>query len=274
MPTNMLNLLGQLPRGALDAVLPRACPVSNAWLAAHEHDVSSAVAAELDALAAITYCPRCGRNAPPETLYDRRDELESRRTTVISCGGCDREHFWSLRQIARVGPYDGPLRTLLVASKFAGRRNAAAVVAAWLAQRVAREPWLAEIDAFVPIPMARLRRWQRPCDHARLLAEFLGQRLRVPVRGWLRRPRYRPSQTHAESRTARFDNVRDCFAADTRRVTDKTICLVDNVATSGATLVESARTLKRAGARAVYAAIAARAHAGSTRSAQIASHPV
>ncbi|RMF74670.1 MAG: hypothetical protein D6744_14295, partial [Planctomycetota bacterium] len=61
------------------------------------------------------------------------------------------------------------------------------------------------------------------------------------------------------SRTARFENVRGCFAP-TRRpaVAGARVCIVDNLLVTGATIHEVAKVLRAAGARRIYAAVAAR----------------
>lgn len=75
----------------------------------------------------------------------------------------------------------------------------------------------------------------------------------------------RPRRGHSQIGLAAADrrtNVRGMFALRRRASVDgRTVCLVDDVMVTGATLHENARILRKAGARAVYAAIVARADA-------------
>jgi ComF family protein len=110
-------------------------------------------------------------------------------------------------------------------------------------------------DAVVPVPLdpARLRR--RGFNQARLLAEGLGP----PVLDALARTRPTPPQTGLPA-ARRHANVRDAFAV-CRPVAGLTLVLIDDVATTGATLHACARALRAAGAREIRALTAARAAA-------------
>jgi len=103
------------------------------------------------------------------------------------------------------------------------------------------------------------RRVQRPCNHATVLARALARRLKLPVAPVLRRIRYGPSQTQLTSRAHRFENVRGHFAPRRKAdLTGRTVCLVDNIVVSGATITEAAKAARRAGAKKIYAAVLAR----------------
>ena len=111
---------------------------------------------------------------------------------------------------------------------------------------------LDDADAVVPVPLHPWRQWRRGYNQAELLAATLGR----PVWQVLRRRRATPPQT-ALDRHARQDNVRHAFAlggwmpgaADRarRRVEGRTLVLVDDVLTTGATLDACARVLRRRG---------------------------
>ncbi|KKU76429.1 MAG: hypothetical protein UY03_C0035G0001, partial [Parcubacteria group bacterium GW2011_GWA2_47_64] len=61
------------------------------------------------------------------------------------------------------------------------------------------------------------------------------------------------SQTKMDTRKKRLENLKGCFVADGKAVEGRNIILIDDVATTGATLVEARKTLLRAGARKVIA---------------------
>lgn len=69
----------------------------------------------------------------------------------------------------------------------------------------------------------------------------------------LRKIKDTPSQTKTDSRAKRLENLRDCFSADPNEVGGRNIILIDDVATTGATLDSARRALKSAGARKVIA---------------------
>lgn len=250
----MLNSLRSLAAGLLDAALPQTCAACGVWLPAGAGIVCRACHDEVVTGLARPYCPRCARTLPRPAIQDD------------GCARCRFEPFWNMAGVARVGVYEPALRALLVGLKYHGRERSADYLAARLADALAERDWHAGLDALAPVPMHWLRRVQRPCDHAAILATALGRRLRLPVVRPLWRARHARSQTTLPSKAARFENVQHCFAAapwywppwPKPRVAGKTVCIVDNLAAAGATLVEVSKVLRRAGARRIYAAVVAR----------------
>lgn len=232
----------------LDALVPQACVSCDTWIPGAGDALCGACRGGLEVLASAPACPRCARPRVPFAADS------------AACRFCQPESFWNLRAIACCGAYSWPLRELIRRHKFAGSERVTRFLAAALVERLRREAWLAEIDVFVPVPMHWLRRWQRPLDHARALAEDVARLLGRPLRcAAVRRKRYAPSQTNAPSRAARFEQVAGCFAAARRPgVEGRTVCVIDNLIVSGATLHEVSKTVRAAGARRVYAAVLAR----------------
>jgi ComF family protein len=122
---------------------------------------------------------------------------------------------------------------------------------------------LSDADYVVPVPLHRRRLRQRGFNQSLDLAARLG----VPVVGALRRPGATPPQTGLPA-AARRRNVRDAFASTTRpwirsvrrpQIEGRVVVLIDDVATTGATLEACARVLLAAGAREVRGLTAARA---------------
>jgi ComF family protein len=116
-----------------------------------------------------------------------------------------------------------------------------------------------EFDIVVPVPLHPTRRRERGFNQADLLAELLSTRISIRCKRVLKRIRYTTTQT-ALDRAERIENLHNAFRlrknADVRGLD---VLLIDDVLTTGSTLSECARVLKRAGAISVYAATAARA---------------
>lgn len=210
----------------------------------------------------LPYCTRCGR-------VGRRESIGAH-----GCAGCVSESFWNVGFVSALGPYHEPLASLVRALKYHGDSRCASILADRMAARLRGEPWLATVEALVPVPMHWLRRMQRPCAHAAMLADALGKALKLPVLSLASRIRYAPSQTHIALRSRRFANVAGCFAlrrADSvRRVRRRpgsvgrgpVLCIVDNLLMSGATVHEVSRVLRAGGAGRIHLAVAARSRSG------------
>lgn len=106
----------------------------------------------------------------------------------------------------------------------------------------------------IPIPLYASKLRSRGYNQAEILSRGLGKRFGLPTKNLLQRVKNTPSQLKL-SREDRIRNIKDAFrlAKDKKQlVQNKTVLLVDDVLTSGATLSEAARALKRGGAEAVY----------------------
>jgi ComF family protein len=240
--------------GLLDAALPQTCAACGQWISESAGLVCTTCADEVNAALALPYCHRCGRTLPPPALH------------ADHCARCKSEPHWNVAGVARVGVYPTATRSLLLGLKYRGQERNASYLANRLAAALRDRAWADTLEAFVPVPMHWRRRLQRPCDHARVLAEALGQRMKVPVLRLVRRVRHSPSQTGITSKTARLENVRGCFALrlgywppwPRLSVAGKTVCIIDNLMMTGATVTEVSKVLRRAGAKRIYAALIAR----------------
>lgn len=114
-------------------------------------------------------------------------------------------------------------------------------------------------DLLVPVPLHPTRQRERGFNQAQLLAETLSAHVGIRLREPLRRIGYTTTQT-AYDRAERIENLRGAFQVrGGESVRGLRVLLIDDVLTTGSTLSECARVLKRAGAISVYAATAARA---------------
>jgi ComF family protein len=194
-------------------------------------------------------CRRCGRTLAGPAIH------------ADNCAHCRTEQHWNIAGMARVAVYLPALRRVVLDLKYAGHARNAAYLAELLAAAIWQQPWAPRLDALVPVPMHWLRRLQRPCDHAAALAEATGRVLTLPVWQSVRRTRQTPSQVGVRSKTARLNNIRGCFAPrprQHRRLAGRTVCIIDNLVTTGGTICEVAKALRRGGAKRIYAATVVR----------------
>ena len=153
------------------------------------------------------------------------------------------------------GPYEGGLKRLVHAMKFRGYDIAAAPAGVLLADAVRREGIDAP-DAVVAVPSTRRRNRERGYDPGALLAEELGRRLSIRLVAALARVRETPPQS-ALGASERRSNVAGAFRGRPIAA-GRSLLLVDDVMTTGATAFAAAGALRDAGARRVDLAILAR----------------
>jgi ComF family protein len=163
-----------------------------------------------------------------------------------------------LLQLEWCAPYTGTVRAAVRGLKYGGERRLADVLGSAVADRWREAGRGGEV--LVPVPVHASRRRERGFDQADLIARSAASHLGLPVVPALVRTRATVRQ-YSLDRPDRESNVADAFAIfapEASPMRDRWVVLVDDVATTGATLVACARTLLGAGAAGVSAVTVAR----------------
>lgn len=213
------------------SVLGQDCVLCAA--ASGERLLCAACAADLPLVADA--CPQCAGPSPGGAV----------------CGACTTR---PPQFDATIAPwrYEFPVDRLVLALKFGRRLALAAAFGAVLADRAAGR----RVDALVPMPLGRARLAERGFNQALEIARHLAQSTGLALAPELaRRVRDTVPQTDLPH-DARAANVRGAFACDD--VAGRALAVIDDVMTTGASLEELARTLKRAGAARVENWVVAR----------------
>ena len=191
-------------------------------------------------------CPRCGAGI-------RRDPED-----VTKCPKCYDLQL-NFRRAVSLAPYERPLGEVVKALKFRGQRHLARPLAEYLAEVLRRQDFTREIDVIVPVPIHWRRKFSRGFNQSELIARRLGALLSVPVDcRSLRRVRHTKPQTRL-SGAERLQNLKGAFKVRRpQNVKGRHVLLLDDVMTTGGTMTECARELRRAGATRIYAAVVAR----------------
>ncbi|MBF0357890.1 MAG: ComF family protein [Magnetococcales bacterium] len=181
------------------------------------------------------YCLNCGGNTSQAEL---------------GCGRClgsidypDRVYF--------PFTYDAGIVKLLVGYKFHDRSEWCSLLARLSWSRLERELCWEEPELILPVPLHNRRFLSRRYNQSALLAKELAKKLDRPlVTNGLKRIRMTKPQTKLSSQ-GRRDNVKGAFLADESVVSGRSLLLVDDVYTTGATVSAAVVELRRAGAKRV-----------------------
>jgi competence protein F len=168
---------------------------------------------------------------------------------ALHCGNClQQEPAWDRMVI--IGRYNEPLSTLIHRFKFQKQfwldRTLARLL--YLAVRNARRTHGLMIpDVIIPVPLHHFRQWQRGYNQADLLARQLAKWLRIPYASdVLRRTKRTPTQRGLSAKDRR-QNLKNAFQLTPtgKQRCYRCVALVDDVITTGSTLNEIAKQLRK-----------------------------
>ncbi|GAB4499804.1 MAG: ComF family protein [Anaerolineales bacterium] len=190
----------------------------------------------------LTICPTCGQP-------DARD-------AHTPCKRCQ-QHPPKFIAARSWGAFAGPLQHALHRLKYRRDLALGEILARHLIEQITHLNW--QFDTVIPVPLSAKRLRERGYNQAALLALPVALALhRAYQPAALQRQRHTDSQVHLNFQQ-RQQNVSGAFHATPRSVRGKNILVIDDVATTSATLNACAHALLEAGANQVYGLTMARA---------------
>ena len=169
------------------------------------------------------------------------------------CIGCENYSFLAGTTIVAV--YDGVARDLILSLKNHNDVWAAEVLGALIARAILRTS--IDIEIVTAIPTSPQRYHERGYNPAEHLAKVVSRQLGLPYRPLLLR--LNAAHQIGQTRSQRLQQINGAFYPIKPQVArQRSILVVDDVLTTGATLEEAARVLRRVGARSIWAAAVAR----------------
>lgn len=225
----------------LDWIFPPECAIctqQGAWICGQCHDTFIRVPQNK--------CPWCERASL---------EGERQGTTCNSC----REKTHIAGFIFAWSYHHEGIKRIVHRCKFEGMSVVCAPMGGDIVAAI-RSLWEGrDFDAIVPAPLHKKRLRERGFNQAYEITRSIGTELHIPIIDGMTRTRATRAQAtmdHAE----RESNVRDAFTMKDKSASlaGKTILLIDDVCTTGATIQQAAKVLKEAGAKRIYAAAFAR----------------
>ena len=206
-----------------DLFLPPVCPVCGSTIAEGAH----------------TICNRCRIETPLTGFCFRFDNPVVRK-------------FWGVVPVVNASSFiffvrDSGFRELIHDFKYDGLWKTALEMGRWYGSELARSGLYNDIDIIIPIPLHLRRRLKRGYNQSEYIARGISKATGIGIdTRSVRRIRHNPSQTHQNVRE-RWDNVKGIFAVrHPERLRGKHILLVDDVLTTGATLISCSETILKA----------------------------
>jgi competence protein ComFC len=179
-------------------------------------------------------CNHCGRKVVANTNY------------CLTC----RDRLLSIDCARSVFVYDEPISQLIKGAKYDGKKYLLEIFVDYLSTVYAKN--FLKADCLTYIPMTENALNKRGYNQSEVMCRLLGQKLGVPTIDCLVKTTDTDRQATL-NRKGRIDNLKGVFKVnDKKLVKDKSIVIIDDVTTTGATAEVVAKQLKRSGAREVY----------------------
>ena len=234
------NRAGRWVELFFDGLLPRHCVLCG--LGSGPQNICAPCAAELPRIGHS--CMLCG--------------LPLLRESGRFCGACLRRAPPWNRAIAAL-VYRFPVDRMVHRFKFSRNLACGQILGKELLQAVERKSSTPP-SCILPVPLHRTRQFSRVFNQAELLARYVGKGLEIPVYNHvLLKSRRTPAQSglDAESRKRNLRGAIQCRLPGKLQCKLEHVALVDDVMTTGTTLAECTRTLRRVGAKEISTWVAA-----------------
>lgn len=186
------------------------------------------------------HCLKCG--IPFEAANSSDSKL---------CGLCIKDKKSTFRLSRSSMRYDDISKNMILAFKFMDKTENAKVLSQWL-YIAGKEIFDEGVDIIIPVPLHYTRLLKRKYNQSALLAKKLSKKtgLKVDYSSIIRCKKTRPQVEF--SGKARIKNISGAFKVKyPKNIKGKRILLIDDVYTTGSTLKECAKVLKKAGAKSI-----------------------
>ena len=179
-------------------------------------------------------CDNCGRATPYPTNY---------------CLNCENK-LLSVDKARSLFKYDKPISALIKKLKYGEKKYLARVFTDFLYALYLKNDMNSDIITYVP--MTAKAQKKRGYNHAKLIAEDFSVKSDIPISDCLIKVKETERQAKLKGKERQLNLLGAFKVADKDCVQDKSVLIIDDVTTTGATAEIIAKTLKKAGAKNVY----------------------
>ncbi|GJM23735.1 MAG: amidophosphoribosyltransferase [Phycisphaerae bacterium] len=245
--------LRQVSKLMLDTIWPPSCHGCGQSSDQAADELCESCTAAIGSAMRLAHCPGCGSTVAPFELSPE------------GCGTCRLEGR-PFAHVYRTAAYVDGFAEMFRRFKYNGYENLEVFLARSLAREIIQSDHFEQIDVLVPVPTCWQHRLRRNLQGSRQgfhpaegLARLVSKYTSIPYAPLLDRIQGGPSQV-GMSGPARLENVRGKFRLSRGcLVAGGRVCIVDDIMTTGATVRECAKVLRRGNVATVYVAVIARA---------------
>ena len=205
---------------------------------------------ELDGTTSNLTCANCYRSLPFIKTFCSRCGVSVAEGNTGVCFNCKNANY-SFDKARAVFDYSGDVIKVVHKYKFGGIKDLSNPLSGFMCDAFALMDIEADIICAVPLHANRLK--ERKFNQSELLARDIENKFKIPYLELCVKEKESPSQTTLDFK-GRRDNVKDVFAINKeykKQIKGKTILVIDDIFTTGATCDELAKILKSAGAKCV-----------------------
>jgi len=184
-------------------------------------------------------CLGCGKEG--KYICEKCDLFISETPSLFSQGG--------LEELVSIWEYDGLMKEVILKIKYYGAFEAINELVKKAFQ--VRKPYIPENTIITFVPMFKKKEKQRGFNQAEIIAKKVGETTGSNVLSLLEKIKDTPSQTKLD-KEERIKNIIGSFKRKEGIICNSNVLLVDDVWTSGATMKECARVLKKSGVKRVF----------------------
>jgi len=248
---NHQNMIEYIKEGLLNFVFPLDCKICGKPI--RESRGYSICEDCIKAIELIEppYCVKCGKPLIPNDFFKQNKN--------IICANC-REKKYSFEFARSVGIYSDVLRKCIHLFKYYGEKKLAKPLGKLLIDYLSKNKEFGrDIDLIIPVPLHQNNYKKRGFNQSALLSKVIGDYFSIPVgEDILIKKKFTPFQVNL-SKKEREKNILRAFSVEKpEEIKEKNVLILDDVFTSGSTVEECAKELKKAQAKKIFVLTLAR----------------
>ncbi len=213
-------------------------------------------------------CVLCGEAVESSPHICTKGEYLYNSPSCIKCGkpfGGEGNERWLCsecmrrnRYFTKVFPaflYRGELRKKLLEFKYMKRLSGIKNLCHVVAMKISKHP--VPPDVLVPVPMSKKRLKKRGFNHSAIISRIVSDFLNIPVDYDILVRTENTPPLYSLSRNERFSALKNAFEL-TKKPPYRSLCIIDDIMTTGATIEACAKIFIKNGVKEVYAGVIAR----------------